>query len=148
LASVKAPFSWPNSSASSRLAGIDAQLNSMNGPLRAAVEMQGAGHQFLAGAGFAFDQHRRQVVAGHAPFGIEHLAQGVLELEHDGRLADQRLQTGLLRLALLVERQRALHALGGQGLVQHQLELGQHHRLGEVVEGALLHACTASSTLP
>ncbi|MCY1441597.1 hypothetical protein D9M71_579170 [compost metagenome] len=33
LASVKAPFSWPNSSDSTRLDGIEAQLNSMNGPL-------------------------------------------------------------------------------------------------------------------
>ncbi|MNF97423.1 hypothetical protein D3C84_802520 [compost metagenome] len=32
LASVKAPFSWPNSSASSRCAGIEAQLNSTKGP--------------------------------------------------------------------------------------------------------------------
>ncbi|MNC32860.1 hypothetical protein D3C75_812330 [compost metagenome] len=86
--------------------------------------MQGASDQLLAGAGLAFDQHRWQVVAGHAPLGIQHLAQGVLEGEHHRRFADQRLQPGLLRLALLVERQRALHALGSQRLVQGQLELG------------------------
>ncbi|MCY1536389.1 hypothetical protein D9M68_718460 [compost metagenome] len=33
LASVKAPFSWPNSSDSSRCDGIAAQLNSTKGPL-------------------------------------------------------------------------------------------------------------------
>ncbi len=63
----------------------------------------------------------------------------MLEREHHRRLANQRLQPGLLRLAFLVERQRALHALGGQGLVQGQLELGQYHRLGQVMERALLH---------
>ncbi|MNO81882.1 hypothetical protein D3C76_731390 [compost metagenome] len=46
------------------------------------IEMQGAGDQLLAGTGLAFDQHRWQVVAGHAPLGIQHLAQGVLEGEH------------------------------------------------------------------
>ena len=103
------------------------------------IKMQGAGHQLLAGTGLAFDQHRWQVVTGHAPLGIEHLAQGVLEGEHHRRVADQCLQPGLLRLALLVERQRAFHTLGSQGLVQGQFELGQNHRLGQVMKGALLH---------
>ncbi|MCY1439217.1 hypothetical protein D9M71_554420 [compost metagenome] len=52
-------------------------------PLAAhAVKMQGTGHQFLAGTGFAFNQHRRQVAAGHAPLGVEQLADGVLEAKH------------------------------------------------------------------
>ncbi|MNE45462.1 hypothetical protein D3C80_1397470 [compost metagenome] len=46
------------------------------------VKMQGAGYQLLAGAGLAFYQHRRQVAAGHAPLGVEQLADGVLEAKH------------------------------------------------------------------
>ncbi|MNF90514.1 hypothetical protein D3C84_730800 [compost metagenome] len=109
-------------------------------PLAAcAVKMQGSGHQFLARAGLAFHQHRRQITAGHASFGIEQLRQRVLEPEHRRRLADQRLATGFLCFALLVERQCTFHALGRQGFVEHQFEFGQHHRFGQVVKGALLH---------
>ena len=101
--------------------------------------MQGARHQLLAGACFPFDQHRRQVVAGHALLCIEQLAQGVLEVQHRRGFADQRLQPRLLRLTLLVERQGAFHALGRQGFIEHQLEFGQHHRLGQVMERAFFH---------
>ena len=83
--------------------------------------MQRAGDQLFAGPGLAFDQHGRQVVTGHAPLGVQHLTQSVLEGEHRRRFADQRLEPGLLRLAFLVERQGALHALGGQGLFRVNL---------------------------
>ena len=54
---MKAPFSWPNSSDSSRLSGMAAQLTATNGPLRAAaVAVQEAGHHLLAGAALAGDQ--------------------------------------------------------------------------------------------
>ena len=57
-APVKAPFSWPNSSDSSRFSGIAAQLTATNGPCgAAAVAVDGARHQLLAGAALAGDQH-------------------------------------------------------------------------------------------
>ena len=58
-APVNEPFSWPNSSDSSRFSGIAAQLTQMNGflaRLRAGVDV--ARQHLLAGAGFAGDQHR------------------------------------------------------------------------------------------
>ena len=56
-APVKAPFSWPNSSDSSRFSGIAAQLTEMNGWLaRAALAVDVARHHLLAGAGLAGDQ--------------------------------------------------------------------------------------------
>ncbi|MNI61524.1 hypothetical protein D3C73_1168020 [compost metagenome] len=58
---------------------------------------------------------------------------------HGCGFADQRLHPRLLRFALLIERQRALHSLSGQGLVQHQFQFGQRHWFGDVVERALLH---------
>ena len=58
-APVNEPFSWPNSSDSSRFSGIAAQLTQMNGflaRLRAGVDV--ARQHLLAGAGLAGDQHR------------------------------------------------------------------------------------------
>ena len=60
IAPVNAPFSWPNSSLSSRPVGIAAQFNLTN--VRAAPPAQvvdRARDQFLAGARLALDQHRR-----------------------------------------------------------------------------------------
>jgi hypothetical protein len=57
IAPVKAPFSWPNSSLSSRSAGIAPQLIGMNGPSRRGEDR--AGDDFLAGARLAEDQHVR-----------------------------------------------------------------------------------------
>ena len=59
MAPVKAPFSWPNSSLSSRFSGIAAQLTEMNGlsaRVRFAVDV--ARQHFLAGAALAGDQDR------------------------------------------------------------------------------------------
>ena len=58
LAPVKAPFSWPNSSLSSSVSGMAAQLTATKGPARAArCGVDGAGDQLLAGAALAGDQH-------------------------------------------------------------------------------------------
>ena len=58
-APVNAPFSWPNSSLSSSVSGRAAQLTVMNGRFCAgAVVVDRPGHQLLAGAGLARDQHR------------------------------------------------------------------------------------------
>ena len=73
-APVKAPFSWPNSSLSSKLSGMAAQLRARNGCLGpGAVLVDGAGDQFLAGAALAGDQHG-DVLGGDAADGLVHLA--------------------------------------------------------------------------
>ena len=55
----KAPFSWPNSSDSSRFSGIAAQFSATNGPAGAArAAMDVARQHLLAGARLAGDQHR------------------------------------------------------------------------------------------
>ncbi|MCY1176672.1 hypothetical protein D9M73_169530 [compost metagenome] len=87
--------------------------------------MQGPGHQFLAGTGFAFDQHWRQVAVFHALLGVEQLIDHALHRAHGRRFTDQGLEPGIVGLAFLVERQGALQALGFQGLVEQKLELGQ-----------------------
>ncbi|MDF9863524.1 hypothetical protein M2437_002506 [Methylorubrum pseudosasae] len=57
-APVKAPFSWPNSSDSSRASGIAAQLTETNGrPARFDVGVDVAGQHLLAGAALAGDEH-------------------------------------------------------------------------------------------
>ena len=57
-APVKAPFSWPNSSLSSRFSGIAAQLIEMNGFFGAVgAAVQVFRHHLLAGAALAGDQH-------------------------------------------------------------------------------------------
>ena len=59
-APVKAPRTWPNSSASSRFSGRAPQLTGMKGLAAApAVEVDGPGDQLLARAALALDQHRR-----------------------------------------------------------------------------------------
>ncbi len=55
-----APLRWPNSSLSIRLSGKAPQLIATNGMIGPqALVVHGAGHQLLAGAGLAEDQHRR-----------------------------------------------------------------------------------------
>ncbi len=59
-APVKAPFSWPNSSDSSRFSGIAAQFSETKLLLgAAAVTMDVARQHLLAGAALAGDQHAR-----------------------------------------------------------------------------------------
>ena len=56
-APVNAPFSWPNSSLSSNVSGIAAQLIGMNGaPAPPAELMNCTGEQLLSGTALAKDQ--------------------------------------------------------------------------------------------
>ena len=64
FASVKAPRSWPNSSASTRCSGRAVQLTSMNGPSRRPpVAWIAARHVSLAAAGLAEQEHGRRGAA-------------------------------------------------------------------------------------
>ena len=56
-APVNAPFSWPNSSLSSRPVGIAAQLSFTNVRDGGGCAVDAAGDQFLAGTRFARDEH-------------------------------------------------------------------------------------------
>ena len=58
-ASVNAPCSCPNSASSTSVSTSEPQFTATNGKCRAlAGRVNGAGDQFLAGAGLAADQHR------------------------------------------------------------------------------------------
>ena len=75
-APVKAPFSWPKSSLSSSVSGMAAQLmRHERRSARAAVLVDGAGDELLAGAALAGDQHR-DVLGGDAADGLVDLAHG------------------------------------------------------------------------
>ena len=67
-APVNDPFSWPNSSLSSRFSGIAPQLMATNGLASEspAGAMDRPGDQLLPGPALPFDQHRG-VGAGHLP---------------------------------------------------------------------------------
>ncbi len=81
-APVKAPFSWPKSSFSSRASGMAAQLMATKGPLARGGELvERAAHQLLAGAALAEDEHGG--VGGGRPLEGEHrLLEGGI-LAHD-----------------------------------------------------------------
>ena len=89
-APVKAPFSWPNSSLSSSVsvkrAAVD-RHHADEAPRAGGVD--GARHQFLAGAAFAGDEHGG--LGGADGF------DGVEDLLHGGALADQFRDAGRLR---------------------------------------------------
>ena len=84
-APVKAPFSWPNSSLSSSVSGMAAQLIARNGlsaPL--AVLVDGPGDQLLAGAALAEDQHG-DVLRGDPADRLAHLLHGRAAADDRGR---------------------------------------------------------------
>ena len=97
-APVNAPRTWPNSSDSSSVSGIAAQLTATNGivALRAAV-VDRARDQLLAGAGLAGDQHRAagrgdQLDAARSPPAIGAAVADdavVLEMRPDDRRREQ-----------------------------------------------------------
>ena len=94
--------------------------------------VKGAGHQSLAGAGFAGDEHRRRLVQrGNLPDLLHHRRQrrGAPQDPGEGHLAG--------RPASIVG-ELLLHQRGFAGPVGQQLQLLQIHRLLHVVEGAEL----------
>ncbi len=73
-APVNAPFSWPNSSDSSRFSCSAAQLTLTKlREARVRVVVDRAGDQLLAGAGLAADEHRG-VALGHLAHDAQHAA--------------------------------------------------------------------------
>ena len=134
-APVKAPRSWPNSSASSSVSGNAAQLTAMNGFARArAALVQRARDQLLAGAALAGDQHGRVALRD----GVDAVEQPQHRRAAPddrpravrARLALRQLGARLLQLAL----ERALRA----DALHLQDDLVDVERLGEVVVRAFL----------
>ena len=84
-APVNAPFSWPKSSLSSRVAGIAAQLTATSGARGARAQaVDRAGDELLARAALAGDQHRG--------VGRRELLDQPVDLEHRRGRADQLLE--------------------------------------------------------
>ena len=126
-APVKLPLRWPNNSLSIRLSGNAPQLMATNGISAAvALVVDRPGDQFLAGAGFAGDEHRR---IGRRDFGDQ-----LLDAVDVGRLADKlrwtfdRLQPPL-QGPVFVRQFPLLNDAIQQCFDFHELA-----RLGEIIE--------------
>ena len=88
LASVKAPFSWPNSSDSSRVRGDGRRGDPHERPARApAVVVERARHDLLAGAGLAAQQHAH-VARRDAPDRLVDLLHGRVAADERAELPD------------------------------------------------------------
>ncbi len=82
---VKAPFSCPKSSDSSRASGMEAQFTLTSGPLVAsAVMVDGVHHQFLACAGLSAHEHRG--------VGRRHLPDQLVDVLHRRAVPDHGLR--------------------------------------------------------
>ena len=122
VAPVNAPFSWPNSSDSSRFSAIALQLIATNGLLRRGLALvDRARQQLLAGAALAGDQHAR-IGAG------DHVRLREL-LFHHGAARDDLGAPVFVGCAEAGDAQRLLH------LVEQLLLVD---RLGEEAERAHL----------
>ena len=132
MAPVKAPLAWPKSSLARSSSDSVGQLVTTKGfAARAALPVDGAGQDALAGPVLAGDQHRR-VGGGDARRGVEHRV-------HGGRAAGDLDVRDLLGQAPL-----ELGDLGGQvplgpELLDQVANLRGRERLGQVVPGAPAH---------
>ena len=127
---MNAPFSKPNSSDSSSVSGIAAQLIATNGSPRAiAQRVDRAREHFLAGAAFALQQRRR--------VGRRHLLDRAADLQHRVARGDDA-----------VERRRAerLGELPILGLERVNLIGALHDQLQRVdVDGLLIEVVGAEA---
>ena len=93
--------------------------------------MDGARHHLLAGAALALDQHGRRAVRD-LPDERHHLLEGGADADHVA-LAQQVVEAPLQR-AVLLDQRAAL-----ESLPDHAQQLGALERLGQEVDGAVLH---------
>ena len=128
-APVKAPRSWPNSSDSISSSGIAAQLTSTKGPSRARGQrVDGAGHQLLAGAVLAVDEH----AAARGRRDRDLLAQ-LLDERGSGRRSPGRARAGLAQVAVLPLEPGVV-----EGAARDEQGLLERERLLDEVVGAEL----------
>jgi hypothetical protein len=130
-APVKAPRLWPKSSLSSSVSGMAAQFSTTKGPARRGTGVvDGARHQFLAGARFAQHQHR-QVVARdarrHGTHGVQRAA-GARTMRSKSKVACAPAQ-----LLVLLGAQR--RCAGAQVQLQPVQAVLQRAGLGGVAHG-------------
>ena len=146
-ASVKAPFSCPNSSLSIRVSGMAPQFTATNGRAAARREIvQGPGDQLLAGPALALDQHGggggRDLL--HHPHHLLHRRAFGDQLRRAPR--DLLAQPEVLPaqpLALLRLAQDEEHLVGAEGLAQIVVGAGLHR-----LDRQLVRCRTRSSRSP
>ena len=134
-APVNAPFSWPNSSDSSRSAGIADGVERDEGLAGArAVLVQRARDQLLAGAGLAGDQHR-DARARQAADGAEHLLHGrrpAEQLRDARRAAPRRRRRAAAPLRGAPHQRHRLVDVEGLGQILERAALVGRHRAAQI----------------
>ena len=129
MAPVKAPFSWPNSSLSSRPVGMAAQLSLTKvRPLTRAQLVQGPGDQLLARAGLPADEDGG-AGGGNGLDLLQHLPQGGAFADDVAEVvfgADLLFQVNVLAAQPVVQR---LDLLEGQGVFH-----GHGHLVGDLLQ--------------
>jgi hypothetical protein len=93
--------------------------------------VDGARHQFLAGAALAEDQDRSRAGSGQL--------DPPVDLVHAFGLAHQLSEASLLAQLVPEQAHLARERLLLDGLLEEHLKAGGVHRLGQVVEGAMAH---------
>ena len=152
-----APFSWPNSSDSSRFSGIAAQFSATNGPRGAArAAMDVARQHLLAGARLAGDQHRG-LRRGHLLGAVHRGLHGGIAHHHRVAFAGGGFQDGGDQVGIGRQRQEFARAVadrlrrglrivaGAAGDDRHRDALGgerAHHR-ADVVRQVAQHQIDA-----
>ena len=132
---MNAPFSWPNSSLSISSVGIAAQFTLTNGPAgKRAFGVDVRGQQFLAGAGFAGQQHARVAARGHGGL-FQNALEGRARPDH-ARAAHQFAQPPILLAQLgFVQRvpQRQQNVFAAQRLFEkiERARARGFHRVGD-----------------
>jgi hypothetical protein len=102
-----------------------------------ALEVKGAGDQFLACPRLALNEHGRGLALDQVAFGLHDGADALAQPVHRRRDADQLAL--LLLLTLVVVGQRAFQPLLTDRLVDEKLELAEDDRFGNIVVRAGLH---------
>ena len=133
LAPVKAPFSWPNNSDSSRVSARAAQETATNGlAARSPRVVDGAGDHLLSGAALALNQHRAAQAGDVARRGPGRRSMRAFLLTMSWKLYWRA--SFLRRIGVL-----ALQAFDLEDAADEQRDLLGVARLDDVLLRALLH---------
>ena len=130
-APVKAPFSWPKSSLSTSSRLMAAQFTATKGGCLRAAVVERLGHQLLAGAALAPDQH--------AEVRLRDLLDGLEDPAHGRARADQLLEAVLALDLLEQQRFSRCRRVRSRARCTTSAHLVVVEGLGDVVLGAGLH---------